>query len=115
MQVCAQAAGREPHRSQGKHAERLDTDRHAAIIIPTVLADGSLADWAWLFAVYGRGTLADWITQPGHATEFPPPMERFGTLVLLGVPHETPRWSGGNARRRVPPDALPEWFPPEWR
>ncbi len=39
------------------------------------------------------------------------PMERFWTLILLGTPHETPRWAGGNARRRIPKDALPEWFP----
>lgn len=97
------------------HPERLDTDRHAAIIIPTVLADGSLADCDWLFDVYGRGTLREWIAQPGHAMELPPPMERFWTLVLLGTPHETPRWAGGNARRAVPPSALPEWFPGEWR
>lgn len=97
------------------HADRLDTAQHAGIIIPTVLADGSVEDWDWLFGVYGWDTVRAWLLAPGHATELPPPLERLWTLILLGEAHETPRWSGGNARRVVPHDALPDWFPPEWR
>ena len=97
------------------HADLLDTHRHQALIIPTVLADGDLADWDWLFAIYGWETVREWISGPGHAQMLPPPMERLWTLVLLNTPHQTPRWSGGNARRSVPPDALPSWFPQEWR
>ncbi|SMC05628.1 hypothetical protein SAMN00768000_2356 [Sulfobacillus thermosulfidooxidans DSM 9293] len=97
------------------HADRLDTTRHALIIIPTVLADGTLEDWDWLFDVYGWNTLQQWIREPLHARMLPPAMERFWTLVLDGVPRETPRWQGGNALRRVPPDALPDWFPTELR
>ncbi|PSR22589.1 hypothetical protein SAMN00768000_3630 [Sulfobacillus thermosulfidooxidans DSM 9293] len=97
------------------HADQLDTERHAALIIPTVLADGDFPDWDWLFAVYGWDTIQQWIQEPGHAASLPPPMEWLWTAILLGTPQETPRWSGGNARRSVPPDALPAWFPPEWR
>lgn len=97
------------------HADQLDADRHREIIIPTVLAEGSLADWEWAFRVYGWDTLCAWIAEPGHAELLPPPMERFWTLVLLGTPQETPRWADGNARRTVPADALPAWFPRDWR
>lgn len=95
------------------HADRLDTTRHADVIVPTVLADGALEDWDWLFGVYGWHALRDWISVPSQARELPPPLERFWTLILLGEAHETPRWSGGNARRVVPASALPEWFPRE--
>ncbi|WP_242939462.1 DUF6922 domain-containing protein [Sulfobacillus thermosulfidooxidans] len=93
------------------HADRLDTTRHALIIIPTVLADGTLEDWDWLFDVYGWDTLQQWIREPLHARMLPPAMERFWTLVLDGVPRETPRWQGGNALRRVPPMRCPIGFP----
>jgi hypothetical protein len=91
------------------HADRLDTDRHAEIIIPTVLADGSLEDWDWLFAVYGWDTLAAWIAQSAHRDLLPPPMATFWSLILLGRSETAPRWGG--PRRPVPPDALPDWFP----
>lgn len=97
------------------HPDRLDTDRHAAIIIPTVLSDGAVEDWEWLFQVYDWNTIQAWIAEPGHAAMLPPPMERFWTLILLGTPQETPRWAGGNARRTVPEDALPAWFPNDLR
>ncbi|PSR33819.1 MAG: hypothetical protein C7B46_08205 [Sulfobacillus benefaciens] len=97
------------------HADRLDPNHHAAIIIPTVLADGDLPDWNWLFAVYGWDTIRHWIQAPGHAASLPPPLEWFWTAVLLDSPQETPRWSGGNARRQVPQDALPHWFPDDLR
>lgn len=95
------------------HADRLDTDRHAAIIIPTVLADGALDNWDWLFAVYGWDILAAWIAQPAHRDVFPPPMATFWILILLDTPETPPRWGG--LRRPVPPDALPDWFPDAWR
>lgn len=97
------------------HADRLDTDRHAAMIIPTVLSDGSVEDWEWLFRVYDWEPIQAWIAEPGHAAMLPPPMERFWTLILLGTPQETPRWAGGNTRRTVPKGALPEWFPDDLR
>lgn len=97
------------------HPALLDTDRHREMIIPTVLADGSLDDWEWLFRVYGWGALRAWVAETGHAQMLPPAMERFWTGILLGTFQETPRWSGGNARRRVPSDALPAWFPLDWR
>ncbi|WP_053958096.1 hypothetical protein [Sulfobacillus thermosulfidooxidans] len=55
------------------------------------------------------------LRESGHAAMLPPPRERFWTTILLGTPQETPRWAGGNARRRVPPDALPPWFPNDLR
>ncbi len=97
------------------HADQLDTERHVTFIIPTVLADGTLDDWEWLFQVYGWDIIQAWIAEPGHAEMLSPPMERFWTLVLLGTPQETPRWAGGNARRTVPEDALPGWFPDDLR
>lgn len=97
------------------HADHLDTDRRAAILIPTVLADGSLDDWDWLFLVYDWETIRAWVADPLHSQTLPPPLERFCTLVLLSDPRETPRWEDGNRQRRVPTDALPPWFPVEWR
>lgn len=97
------------------HADRLDTGHHAALIIPTVLSDGALDDWDWLFRIYGWEHVRTWVAEPGHAQMLPPPMERLWTLTLLGTPQETPRWAGGNARRRVPTDALPGWFPDDLR
>jgi hypothetical protein len=91
------------------HADRLDTDRHAAIIIPTVLADGSVEDWDWLFAVYGWDTIAAWIAQPAHRDLLPTPMASFWSLILLGRPETSSRWDG--PRRAVPPNALVDWFP----
>ncbi|NMP24400.1 hypothetical protein HIJ39_18930, partial [Sulfobacillus sp. DSM 109850] len=66
------------------HADLLDSERHAAVIIPTVLSDGALDDWDWLFRVYGWEAIRAWIAEPGHAAMLPPPMERFWTLILLG-------------------------------
>ena len=95
------------------HADRLDPDRHAAIIIPTVLADGALEDWDWLFDVYGWDTLATWMTQPAHRALLPPPLVTFWTTILLDTPVISSRWGG--PRRLVPADALPDWFPDAWR
>ena len=92
------------------HADRLDTVEHAAIIIPTVLEDGSLEDWNWLFDQYGWGAVRAWV-----AAQLGPPMQRFWTTVLLGTPQETPRWAGGNALRLVPEGAVPRWWPPDGR
>lgn len=97
------------------HADLLDTDRHATLIISTVLSDGTLDDWEWLFRTYGWHVLRAWIMDRGHAQMLPPPMERFWTLILVGTPQETPRWAGGNARRTVPSHALPDWFPDDLR
>ncbi len=94
-------------------ADRLDTQQHAALVIPTVLADGALDDWHWLFREYGWDAVRDWLLVPSHAESLPPAVQHFWTLMLLGTAQETPRWSGGNGRRAVPPDALPDWFPPE--
>ncbi|MCY0877819.1 MAG: hypothetical protein OWU84_02595 [Firmicutes bacterium] len=91
------------------HADRLDSDRHAEIIISTVLADGNLDDWEWLFAVYGWNALAKWIAEPAHRNLLPPPMASFRTLILVGQSDPTSRWGGPH--RLVPPDALPDWFP----
>jgi len=95
------------------HADRLDPVHHAAIIIPTVLADGAFDDWVWLLGVYGWDTLAAWIADPAHREELPPPMDALWTWILLGTPQTSPRWGG--PRRVVPPDALPDWFPDDWR
>ncbi len=95
------------------HADRLDTSCHAALIIPTVLSDGTVEDWEWLFYVYGWDALQAWMME--HSEILPPPMERFWTLILQGAPKETPRWTGGNARRKVPEGALPGWFPDDLR
>ena len=97
------------------HAERLDTERHAALIIPTVLSDGTVDDWEWLFRVYGWESIQAWIAKPENSATLPPPMEQFWTLILLETPRNTPRWAGGNGRRIVPRDALPEWFPDDLR
>ena len=97
------------------HRDLLDSERHRDIIIPTVLATGSLEDWDWLFRTYGWETLRGWMATPGHALELPPPMECLWTTVLLGTSQQTARWSGGNRRRTVPPEALPRWFPPDLR
>ncbi len=97
------------------HTDRLDPERHAAIIIPTVLSDGTVEDWDWLFRVYEWDAIQQWIKEPRNAQILPPPMERFWTLIFLGTLKETPRWTGGNARRIVPEDALPEWFPADLR
>lgn len=97
------------------HTERLDTERHAALIIPTVLSDGTVDDWDWLFQVYGWEAIRAWMVEPLHAPMLPPPMERFWTLILLGAPQETPRWAGGNARRLIPEKDLPAWFPDDLR
>ena len=97
------------------HADRLDTNHHAAIIIPTVLGDETVDDWNWLFQVYGRAAIQTWMAAPGHAATLPPLRERLWTLILVGIPRKTPRWVGGNARRIVPQDALPAWFPDDLR
>jgi len=55
------------------------------MIIPTVLADGSLEDWDWLFAVYGWDTIAAWITQPAHRDLLPTPAVCAGCSVALSV------------------------------
>ncbi|MDA8195203.1 MAG: hypothetical protein M0Z53_14610 [Thermaerobacter sp.] len=93
------------------HAERLDATRHAALIIPTVLEEGSLDEWSWLFATYGWDRLRDWLADPAHAATLSPRVEWFWTAVLMGQAHETPRWQGGNHRRATPPEALPDWWP----
>ena len=90
------------------HADLIDTEKHMEMIILTVLADGSFEDWEWLFDVYRWDAIREWIAKPQNAWELPPPLERFWTLVLLGTPHETPLWAGGNSRRLVPVEALPE-------
>lgn len=97
------------------HPGNLDPDRHQDVIIPTVLSDGTLADWDWLFGLYGWEALRNWLRDPQYAQLLPPPMEHFWSTVLLGEPKESPHWSGGNALREVPPDALPAWFPPDLR
>ena len=97
------------------HADRLDTTRHEPLIIQTILEDGSLADWSWLFATYGWDTVRDWVADPVHAAQLSPRVEWFWTGVFLGKPHETPRWDGGNHRRMVPVDSLPAWLTDELR
>jgi hypothetical protein len=96
-------------------ADQLDTERHAAIIIPTVMDTGTLEDWLWLLRTYGWDTIRAWIANPDHAAQLAPPNEWFWTGLLLDKPHMTPRWSGGNRRRRILPDALPDWWPDAWR
>ena len=92
------------------HADRLDTTEHEQVIIQTILEDGSLTDWSWLFATYGWDAVRDWVANPVHAAQLSPRVEWFWTCVLLGRPHETPRWDGGNHRRPVPVDAVPNWL-----
>ncbi len=84
------------------HADRLDPQRHAAVIIPTILEEGAVEDWQWLFATYGWDAIRRWVADPARASQLSPRVEWFWTAVLLDAPHETPRWSGGNGRRRVP-------------
>ncbi|MHB8264268.1 MAG: DUF6922 domain-containing protein [Acidimicrobiales bacterium] len=97
------------------HAKRLDTATHKLLIIQAVLEDGSVSDWSWLFATYGWDTVRDWVADPVRAAQLSPAVEWFWTGVLLGKPHETPRWNNGNHRRLVPVDALPDWWPSELR
>lgn len=94
------------HRYQ---ARNLDTDRHADLIIFTVLEDGSLDDWRWLIATYGWDRIRDWLADPNQAATLSPRVEWFWTATVLGAPHETPRWAGGNDRRRIPKEALLPW------
>ena len=68
------------------HAERLDPERHAAIIIPTVLAEGTLEDWDWLFAAYGWDTIDAWIAEPDQRALLPPPTAHFWTLSFSAGP-----------------------------
>jgi hypothetical protein len=96
-------------------ADQLDSERDALLIIPTVLEDGNVEDWAWLFATYGWKRLRDWVADPVHAATLSPRVEWFWTVVLLGQGHETPRWEDGNRRRFVPAEALPSWWPEGWR
>ncbi|MGC8489687.1 MAG: DUF6922 domain-containing protein [Clostridia bacterium] len=84
------------------HADRLDPRHHAAIIIPTILEEGAVEDWRWLFSTYSWDTIQRWIADPTRASQLSPRVEWFWTTVLLGTPHETSRWSGGNRRRRIP-------------
>ena len=93
------------------HADRLDTESYQSLIIHTVLEDGEIADWRWLFETYGKDTVCKWVAEPKQASQLSPRVEWFWTCVLLGKPHETPRWAGGNGRRVVPADALPDWWP----
>lgn len=97
------------------HADRLDTVRHADLVIATVLADGAMDDWDWLFRVYGWVAIRDWLRDPGRAEQLGPAMERLWTGIVLGTPRSTPQWAGGNHRRSVPPEALPPWWSPDWR
>ena len=97
------------------HAERLDTVTYQSLIIQTVLEEGEVADWRWLFATYGKDTVREWVTDPARASQLSPRVEWFWTCVLLHNPHETPRWSGGNGRRVVPAGALPDWWPDNLR
>lgn len=96
-------------------ADQLDTVQHKALIIPTVLEDGSVGDWEWLFVTYGWNTIRDWIANPVREISLSPRVEWFWTSILLDHPRETPRWQGGNHVRVVPPDALPSWWPHGWR
>ena len=97
------------------HADRLDTETYQSLIIETVLADGEMDDWRWLFQTYGKDAVRDWLSDPFHSCQLQPKVEWFWTFLLLDEPRETPRWSGGNGRRVVPPDALPDWWPDELR
>ncbi len=56
------------------HAELLDTNRDAAIIIPTVLSDGTLDDWD----EYGWEFLRDWIAVAEHRKCSPHRWNDFG-------------------------------------
>jgi hypothetical protein len=97
------------------HADRLDTTTYQSLIIQTVLEDGMVDDWRWLFETYGKDTVREWVDDPARAAQLSPRVEWFWTCVLLRKPHETPRWSGGNGKRVVPVDALPDWWPNELR
>jgi hypothetical protein len=97
------------------HADRLDTATYQSLIIQTVLEDGAVDDWRWLFETYGTDTIREWVADPAMAAQLSARVEWFWTCALLHKPHETPRWSGGNGRRLIPADALPDWWPDELR
>ena len=54
--------------------DRLDTERHAAIIIPTVLSNSAVEDWEWVFRMYGWKAIQKWMEESGHAETRPPPI-----------------------------------------
>ena len=56
-----------------------------------------------------------WVADPPNAAQLSPRVEWFWTGVFLGKPRETPRCERGNHRRRVPADALPDWWRSEHR
>lgn len=94
------------------HADHLDTERHALIIIPTVLQWGNWDQIQWLFQTYGWDRIQDWMT---HETLgqglLSPAVEWFWTGVLLGEPRHAQSWTAGNGLRTVPPESLPDWWP----
>ncbi len=59
------------------HAEQLDTIRHLSVIVPTVLNDGTIEDWDWLFQVYTWETIVDWLKNPVNASMLSPHLEKF--------------------------------------
>ncbi len=95
------------------HADRLDTEHHRSIIIPSVLDQGGVEDWDWLFATYGWDAIAGWIAEPANRELLAPAMARFWSIILLGIDQKPDRWSG--PCRMVPAGALPEWLPAELR
>jgi hypothetical protein len=50
------------------HADLLDTERRLTIIIPAVLADGTLRDWDWLFRGYGWEIIRPCVGNTGGRT-----------------------------------------------
>ncbi|HBQ96456.1 MAG: hypothetical protein M1294_11380 [Firmicutes bacterium] len=93
-------------------ADQLETEKHALIIIPTVLQFGDWNQIHWLFQTYGWDYIKSWISDETQVQGLLSPIvEWFWTLVLLGKPRQVQNWTTGNRLRSVPPESLPDWWP----
>ncbi|WP_298210032.1 hypothetical protein [Ferrimicrobium sp.] len=76
--------------------DNIDTKTHFNLVVMTVLNDGSLDDWRWLFAYYGWQQIRDWVADSQNSRALSPEMETFWTRMLLATPRKRDRWAGGN-------------------
>ncbi|WP_298340071.1 hypothetical protein [Ferrimicrobium sp.] len=83
--------------------DNIDTKKHFNLIVMTVLNDGSLDDWRWLFACYGWQQIRDWVADSQNSRSLSPEMETFWTGMLLATPRKRDRWAGGNGVRTTNP------------
>lgn len=94
--------------------QTLDTSRHAAVIIPTVLQWGDWEADLWLFETYEWDTIRDWLAHDLQTSRtLPDAAQTFWTTAFWGKPFLPPsessqRWAAN--RRHVPPDSVPAWL-----